>query len=123
MKIVIELTAEDFKAKKGLTLDELLNGAAKGATKKATKKQKEEPEEDEEEDFEEEDEDEEEEDEGDEVDADLIKQGISAAIKAGNKEEVANLFKKYKAKTVSNLAESKYTAFYNALKPLTKKAR
>ena len=117
MKIVIELTPEDFKAKKGLSLDELLNGkaGAKAPTKK--KPVKEEEEESEEEDEEEETEDEEEESE---VDDDLIKTKIASLSKAGKQASIAKVFAKYKCKTVSGLKQKDYEAFYADLNKIKK---
>lgn len=127
MKLSIELTTEEFKANKGKTLDELLNGGdKKAATKKPTKKEEDE----EEEDDTDADEDADEEEEGDadddsdaDIDADMIKEAISQAVKAGNRVKVEALFKTFKAKTVSGLKEAQYTKFYTQLKPLTKKKK
>jgi hypothetical protein len=126
MKLVLEFTTEDFKAKKGLTLDELLNGGGKKPTKKPTKKEEADDDEDEdaEEDTDDEDEDaDEDSDEDSEVDADMIKESISQAVKAGNKVKVEALFKEFKAKTVSGLKEAQYVKFYTKLKPLAKKKK
>jgi hypothetical protein len=110
MKLILELSLEDFKANKGKTLEELLQGKG-GAGKKPAKAK---VEEDEEEDFGSE-------GEAEEVSADMIKDAISAAVKAGNRAKVEALFKVFKAKTVSGLKEEKYDEFYTRLKPLTKK--
>jgi hypothetical protein len=119
MKLILELSLEDFKANKGKTLEELLQGKG-GAGKKPAKAK---VEEDEEEDFgsEGEAEEDEAEEDSDEVSADMIKDAISAAVKAGNRAKVEALFKVFKAKTVSGLKEEKYDEFYTRLKPLTKK--
>jgi hypothetical protein len=130
MKINIELTPEDFKAKKGLTLDELINGGGKKTAKKPVKKDEDADDEDEDtdedadEDADDEDTDEDADEDSDaDIDADMIKEHISLAVKAGNKPKVEALFKKYKAKTVSGLKEAQYTKFYAELKPLTKKKK
>lgn len=126
MVLTLSISTEEFKANKGKTLDELLNGGAiKKATKKPVKKDEDEDtDEDEDEDTDEDDEADEDEDDTDsDVDADMIKEAISQAVKAGNKVKVENLFKTFKAKTVSGLKEAQYTKFYTQLKPLTKKKK
>ena len=114
MMFTMEFSAEDFKANKGKTLDELINGGGKKATKKPVKKD---------EDEEDETDEEEGDDEDSDIDADMIKETISAAVKAGNKVKVEALFKEFKAKTVSGLKEAQYVKFYTKLKPLTKKKK
>jgi hypothetical protein len=126
MKLVFELSAEDFKANKGKTLDELLNGGgSKKTTKKPVKKEEDDEDADENEDDTDDDEDadEDEDNSDDDVDADMIKEAISQAAKAGNKAKIEALFKTFKAKTVSGLKEAQYTKFYTQLKPLTKKKK
>ena len=124
MKILIEFTPEDFKAKKGLSLDELLNGkaGAKAPTKKKPVKEEEEEEEEEETEDEEEDEEEETEDEEEEseVDDDLIKTKIASLSKAGKQASIAKVFAKYKCKTVSGLKQKDYEAFYADLNKIKK---
>jgi len=124
MMFTMEFSAEDFKANKGKTLDELINGGGKKATKKPVKKDEDEEDETDEEEGDDEDSDEEEgDDEDSDIDADMIKETISAAVKAGNKVKVEALFKEFKAKTVSGLKEAQYVKFYTKLKPLTKKKK
>jgi hypothetical protein len=126
MKLVLEFTTEDFKANKAKTLDELLNGGGKKPAKKPTKKDDDEDEDSDDDEDEDSDDDEDEDSDDDrdsDVDADMIKETISAAVKAGNKVKVEALFKEFKAKTVSGLKEAQYTKFYTKLKPLAKKKK
>lgn len=117
MKLTIEFTGQEFIDNNDAILA-MINGEDK-PKKKAAKPKRDELEETELE----EDEDDElaEDDETTEVDADMIKEAIQSALKAGKKEAVVKLFTKYKAKTVSGLKETLYEKFYNELKALTKK--
>jgi hypothetical protein len=129
MKLTIEFTPEDFKANKGKTLDELLNGKSGGSTKpvkKSTKKEEDDSDEDEDtdDDTDEDEEDTDDEDDSDsDIDADMIREAISLAVKGGNKVKVEALLKEFKVKAVSGLKEAQYVKFYTKLKPLTKKKK
>jgi hypothetical protein len=124
MKVLLEFTTDEFNACQGLTLAEMIEGKKTKAPVKKSKPKNEDVEEDEEtdEDVEEDEEtDEDETEEEPEVDDELLRNGINAAVKAGNKEKVATLFAKFKAKTIAGLKEAHYEKFYAGLKPLMKK--
>lgn len=125
MKIVLEFTVEDFKANQNKTLAELLTKSSeKAISKTGGKKPKDVLDEEEEVDLDEEEEvDEETDEEESEIDDSMIKTAINAATKVGNTEKVRALFTKFKCKTLSGLKTEHYEKFYNALKPLTKKAK
>lgn len=119
MKIIFELTTEEFKENGGKTLEEILisKGTTKSAAKKKPAKEKAEEEEEAEEEEAEEEEEEEEADEEEEteVDDDLIKTKIASLSKKGKQAEIKKLFTKFKCTTVSGLKTKDYEAFYAGL--------